>query len=110
MMCGRVSDMSAGWMLPTSSGSNCSLAVSRSAESAGSRDGSAASPSTTSVKLTIAVGNSETATSPRMVGLQPGHGADFRDDRAAHRLGRDQRRGGHQRADAGREDGRNDEA
>jgi hypothetical protein len=42
--------------------------------------------------------------------LEAGHAADLGYDRAAHGFGRNQLGGSNQRADAGREHGRNDEA
>ena len=66
-MRGWVSTMSAISMRPVSSGKKRSRAVSRSAVSGGSRS----SPSTTSEKLTLPVGKSETETAPRIIGSSP---------------------------------------
>ena len=60
-MIGRSSATSEISTRPVSSGKRRSRAVSRSAVSAGRL----ASPSTTSAKLTLPVGNSETVASPR---------------------------------------------
>ena len=67
LMVGCSSATSAISTRPTSSGKKRSRAVSRSAVSAGC----AASPSTTSAKLTLPRGNSDTVTSPRNIGLRP---------------------------------------
>ena len=60
--------MSAASIRPSSSGSSRSFAVSRSATRAGL---ARSSPSVTSEKLTVALGNSETFTSPRVTGSSP---------------------------------------
>ena len=66
------------------------------------------SPSTTSEKLTVALGNSETVDVAADRRLEPGGGADLGDDRAGARVSAGiSARGGDQRADPGREHGRN---
>ena len=66
-MIGRSSATSEISTRPVSSGTKRSRAVSRSAVSAGRL----ASPSVTSAKLTLPVGNNETVTTPPSVGLSP---------------------------------------
>ena len=66
-MIGRSSATSAISTRPSSSGKKRRRAVSRSAVSAGRL----ASPSTTSAKLTLPEGNSETLGSPRSIGFKP---------------------------------------
>ena len=66
-MVGRSSETSAISTRPISSGKNRSRAVSRSAVSAGCFG----SPSTTSAKLTLPLGNSETLALPRRIGSSP---------------------------------------
>ena len=72
-MVGRSSVTSEISTRPVSSGKKRSRAVSRSAVSAGRL----ASPSTTSAKLTLPVGNSETVAAPPQGRVQAGDGADF---------------------------------
>ena len=66
-MVGRSSATSEISTRPSSSGKKRNRAVSRSAVSAGRFS----SPSTTSAKLTLPVGNSETLASPRRIGSKP---------------------------------------
>ena len=106
-MCGRVSDTSAGSILPISSGQQLQLG----GELVGDQRRLGRGVAERDVGETHHRGRKQRDLYLAADGrLEPGDGADVRDHRIAHRSGRNQRRNGDKRGDPGRKDGRDDKA